>query len=116
MKRVVLGVAGASGAAIAMRIGELLSGLPDVELHLVISEAGKRTIAHELGIEKYDIYGSSVDDTSVEVFQGEPKQVQASNRSSVIVRVWNENHQVGVTSTTDVDPSGLKLALKTFFL
>lgn len=49
MKRVVLGVAGASGAAIAMRIGELLSDLPDVELHLVVSEAGKRTIAHELG-------------------------------------------------------------------
>lgn len=73
------------------------------------------TIARELGIGKYDIYGSSVDDTSVEVFQGEPKQVQASNRSSVIVRVWNENHQVGVTSTTDVDPSGLKLALKTAY-
>ncbi|GFE70615.1 TldD/PmbA family protein [Chroococcus sp. FPU101] len=73
------------------------------------------TIAHELGINKYDIYGSSVDDTSVEVFQGEPKQVQASNRSSVIVRVWNQDHQVGVTSTTDVDPSGLKLALKTAY-
>lgn len=70
-------------------------------------------IARELGIDKYDIYGSSVDDTSVEVFQGEPKQVQASNRSSVIVRVWNKDHQVGVTSTTDVDPIGLKLALKT---
>ncbi|MNI02875.1 Phenolic acid decarboxylase subunit B [compost metagenome] len=49
MKRVVLGVAGASGAAIAMRIGELLANLPDVELHLVVSDAGKRTIAHELG-------------------------------------------------------------------
>ncbi|MBR8830916.1 MAG: Metalloprotease PmbA [Chroococcopsis gigantea SAG 12.99] len=69
--------------------------------------------AENLGIKKYDIYGSKVDDSEVEVFQGEPKQVQASNRSSVIVRVWNDNHQVGVTTTTDVDPKGLELALKT---
>ncbi len=37
--------------------------------------------AQALGIAKYDIYGSSVDETDVDVFQGEPKQVQASNRS-----------------------------------
>lgn len=54
MKRVVLGVAGASGAAIALRICELLSRLPDVELHLVVSEAGKRTVAHELGPDALD--------------------------------------------------------------
>ncbi len=69
--------------------------------------------AENLGIKKYDIYGSKVDDSEVEVFQGEPKQVQASNRSSVIVRVWNDKDQVGVTTTTDVDPKGLELALKT---
>ncbi|MEG3439016.1 TldD/PmbA family protein [Pannus brasiliensis CCIBt3594] len=72
-----------------------------------------RSSAESLGISKYDIYGSSVDETDVDVLQGEPKQVQASNRSSVIVRVWNDNNQVGVTSTTDVDPVGLELALKT---
>jgi PmbA protein len=72
-----------------------------------------RNSAETLGIAKYDIYGSSVDETDVDVLQGEPKQVQASNRSSVIVRVWNENNQVGVTSTTDVDPVGLEVALKT---
>ncbi len=71
------------------------------------------SIARELGIEKYDIYGSSIDETSVEVDCGKPKQVQASNRSSVIVRVWNEQQTVGVTSTTDVDAIGLELALKT---
>jgi PmbA protein len=69
--------------------------------------------AQALGIAKYDIYGSSVDETDVDVFQGEPKQVQASNRSSVIVRVWNRDNQVGVTSTTDVGQVGLQLALKT---
>ncbi len=69
--------------------------------------------AKQLGIEKFDIYGSSVDETSVQVDMGEPKQVKASNRSGVTVRVWNENNTVGVTSTTDVDPNGIELALKT---
>lgn len=71
--------------------------------------------AKQLGIEKFDIYGSSVDETSVQVDSGEPKQVKASNRSGVTVRVWNENNTVGVTSTTDVDPNGVELALKTAY-
>ncbi len=69
--------------------------------------------AQALGIKQYDIYGSSVDDTGVEVAFGEPKQVEASNRASVIVRVWNEKGLVGVASTTDLDSSGIRLALET---
>lgn len=71
------------------------------------------TSAKKLGISKYDVYGSSVDETSVQVDRGDPKQVKASNRSSVIVRVWNDQGLLGVTSTTDVDPAGLELALGT---
>jgi len=71
--------------------------------------------AYQLGIQKFDIYGSSVDETSVQVDQGAPKQVKASNRSSVTVRVWNEDQTMGVTSTTDVDPKGVELALKTAY-
>ncbi|MGH1394046.1 MAG: TldD/PmbA family protein [Trichormus sp.] len=71
--------------------------------------------AQKLGIKKFDIYGSTVDETSVQVDQGEPKQVKASNRSGVTVRVWNEDNTIGVTSTTDVDPQGLELALKTAY-
>ncbi|BAY65810.1 peptidase U62 modulator of DNA gyrase [Calothrix brevissima NIES-22] len=71
--------------------------------------------AEKLGIQKFDIYGSTVDETSVQVDQGEPKQVKASNRSGVTVRVWNEENTMGVTSTTDVDPKGLELALKTAY-
>ncbi len=71
--------------------------------------------ADKLGIKKFDIYGSTVDDTSVQVDKGEPKQVKASNRSGVTVRVWNEDNTMGVTSTTDVDPKGLELALKTAY-
>ena len=69
--------------------------------------------AQALGIKQYDIYGSSVDDTGVEVAFGEPKQVEASNRASVIVRVWNQKGLVGVASTTDLDSSGIRLALET---
>ena len=69
--------------------------------------------AKKLGIEKFDIFGSSIDETSVQVDQGEPQQMKASQRSGVTVRVWNEDNTVGVTSTTDVDPIGLELALKT---
>ncbi|NET57632.1 MAG: TldD/PmbA family protein [Symploca sp. SIO2E6] len=72
-------------------------------------------IAKKLGIKKFDIYGSSVDETSAQVDQGEPKQVKASNRSSVTVRVWNDKQTVGVTSTTDIDPLGMELALKTAY-
>ncbi|MBW4540813.1 MAG: TldD/PmbA family protein [Myxacorys chilensis ATA2-1-KO14] len=72
-----------------------------------------QTAAQKLGIQKFDIYGSTVDETSVQVDQGEPQQMKASNRSGITVRVWNDAHTVGVTSTTDVDLIGLELALKT---
>jgi flavin prenyltransferase len=47
MKRLVIGISGASGAIYGIRFLELLRGLPDVESHLVISEAGRRTILEE---------------------------------------------------------------------
>jgi PmbA protein len=70
-------------------------------------------IATKLGIKKFDLSGSTVDETSVQVDKGEPKQVKASNRSGITVRVWNDENTVGITSTTDVDDIGLELALKT---
>lgn len=77
-----------------------------------ISDAAHEA-AKRLGVKKFDIYGSTIDETSVQVDQGEPQQMKASNRSGVTVRVWNDDHTVGVTSTTDVDAIGLELALKT---
>nr|WP_306267220.1 UbiX family flavin prenyltransferase [Pararhizobium sp. IMCC3301] len=53
-QRVVLGVSGASGAAIAMRIAERLRALEGVETHLVISGAAQRTLAHEIGPDATD--------------------------------------------------------------
>jgi PmbA protein len=69
--------------------------------------------AQQLGIHKFDLSGSTVDESNVQVDQGAPKQVKASNRSSVTVRVWNEAQQVGIASTTDVDALGLEVALQT---
>ncbi|WP_233745064.1 TldD/PmbA family protein [Leptodesmis sichuanensis] len=74
-----------------------------------------KAIADRLGIQKFDVYGATVDETSVKVDQGKADQVKASNRSSVTVRVWNDQQTMGVTSTTDVDPAGLELALKTAY-
>ena len=47
--RIVLGVSGASGAGIAVRIAALLAAVSAVELHLVVSQAAERTLAHEVG-------------------------------------------------------------------
>ena len=51
------------------------------------------------------------DDCSVQVDRGEAKQMKASQRSSITVRVWNSDGLVGITSTTDLSDSGLEQAL-----
>lgn len=49
--RVVVGVTGASGAGIALRIIERLAAIKNVEIHLVLSQSAKRTVLHEEGAE-----------------------------------------------------------------
>lgn len=48
-RRVVLGISGASGASIGVRIGELLAATGTIELHLVVSSPAEQTLAHEVG-------------------------------------------------------------------
>ncbi len=48
-RRVIVGISGASGAAIGFRVVELLVEAGQCEVHLVISPAGERTLAHEVG-------------------------------------------------------------------
>ena len=76
----------------------------------LVSDA--KETANKLKINKFDIYGAIVDETSAEVDSGEPKQVSASNRASITVRVWNDHGTVGVTSTTNIDRIVLELALQ----
>jgi 4-hydroxy-3-polyprenylbenzoate decarboxylase len=47
MKRVVVGISGASGVIFGIRLLDVLRGVDDVEVHLVMSNAGKRTIVLE---------------------------------------------------------------------
>jgi 4-hydroxy-3-polyprenylbenzoate decarboxylase len=49
VNRVVVGVSGASGAVLAVQVLELLSQNPSIETHLVISNAARQTLAHEVG-------------------------------------------------------------------
>lgn len=79
---------------------------PDVTL-----QERTAAIAQRLGIRKFDLGGSHIDEVSVQVQQGEPKQVKASQRSSITVRVWNTAGRLGVTSTTQLDDQGLETAL-----
>ncbi|MCK1977870.1 hypothetical protein LNK15_12620, partial [Jeotgalicoccus huakuii] len=53
MKRIVVGISGASGALIPLKLLEQLSALSDVETHLVVSDAAQQTLRHELGPDGY---------------------------------------------------------------
>jgi 4-hydroxy-3-polyprenylbenzoate decarboxylase len=47
VKRIAVGLTGASGAVYGIRFLEILRGLPEVESHLIISDAARRTIVEE---------------------------------------------------------------------
>ncbi len=47
MRRIVVGMSGASGAVYGIRFLALLRGVPDLEAHLVVSDPAKRTIVEE---------------------------------------------------------------------
>ncbi len=47
--RIIVGISGASGAALGVRVIELLAASRQCELHLVITPAGQRTLVHEVG-------------------------------------------------------------------
>jgi 4-hydroxy-3-polyprenylbenzoate decarboxylase len=55
MKRVVVGLSGASGSVYGIRLLQALRTDPDVETHLVISASGKRTLAEETDYSVKDV-------------------------------------------------------------
>jgi flavin prenyltransferase len=55
VKRIAVGISGASGAIYGIRFLELLRGLPGVESHLIISDAARRTIVEETDYTTRDV-------------------------------------------------------------
>ncbi len=66
----------------------------------------------EFEILKWDMGASSSRDISVQVQQGNAKQLKGSQRNSMTLRVWNKDNKVGITSTSDVTSQGIKKAMK----
>ncbi|MGD9480152.1 UbiX family flavin prenyltransferase [Shinella sp. G-2] len=58
--RVIVGISGASGAVLGVRVVERLAALGDIEIHLVVSDAARRTLALECGPQALDDLGASV--------------------------------------------------------
>ena len=55
MTRLVIGISGASGSIYGIRLLEILRTTTDIELHLVISAAGKRTLVEETDYSVADV-------------------------------------------------------------
>ena len=68
-------------------------------------------LAQRHAIGQWDLGASCSTDTSVQVDRGEAKQMKGAQRSAITVRVWNGDGLVGITSTSDLSPSGLEKAL-----
>ncbi|MBK9136876.1 MAG: UbiX family flavin prenyltransferase [Betaproteobacteria bacterium] len=47
MRRIIVGISGASGAILGVRTLQALRAVPELEVHLVMSPAGKRTLIEE---------------------------------------------------------------------
>ncbi len=84
-------------------IGELNPALL-IELLTIYSQ--------ESNILKWDMGASSSQDISVQVQNGNAKQLKGSQRNNITLRVWNSKNKVGITSTSDLTNLGIKKAVK----
>ena len=76
-------------------IKKRIDGLNPLELNELLEKYSK-----ESKISKWDVGASSSRDISVQVQEGNAKQLKGSQRNSMTLRVWNNNNQVGITSTS----------------
>lgn len=75
MKRIVVGISGASGTVYGVRLLEVLSQVQDVEIHLIISQGARVTMEYENSIngdtvEKYADHLHSPDNLAAPVSSG----------------------------------------------
>lgn len=59
MKRIVVGISGASGSPLALRFLEALHAQEDIEIHLVVSDSALLTASYELSDASSEISGSN---------------------------------------------------------
>ena len=52
--KIVIGISGASGAVYGMRLLERLHAQPDVEIHLILTRSGEKTLHLEMGLTAAD--------------------------------------------------------------
>ena len=64
-----------------------------------------------LNVKKWDYGASFSNDYSVEADKGEAKELKASQKQILTLRVWNESNLVGITTTSEISVSGIKKAL-----
>lgn len=50
-RRLLVAITGASGAVYGLRLLQVLSAMPDVQIHAVVSDAGWLTLRHELDVD-----------------------------------------------------------------
>jgi 4-hydroxy-3-polyprenylbenzoate decarboxylase len=76
---IIIGITGATGAIYGVRLLEVLASMKDVETHLVISEAGEKTIAYETqyrisDVKKLASYSYDIGDIYAPISSGSFKQ------------------------------------------
>ena len=54
-KRLIIGISGASGAPLAITLLKALRAFPQIETHVILSEAGELTLRHECGMKREEL-------------------------------------------------------------
>ena len=85
--------------------------MTNAPLNIRSLQDGLQSLARREGISKWDLGASRSSSASVQVDRGQAKQLKAAQRSSITIRVWNQQGLVGITSTSDLSDSGLEKAL-----
>ena len=55
MKRLIIGISGASGAIYGVRMLQVLRDVPEIETHLILSQAARQTLALETDFSVRDV-------------------------------------------------------------
>ncbi|MBX9702879.1 MAG: hypothetical protein K2X39_01875, partial [Silvanigrellaceae bacterium] len=63
--------------------------------------------AKQLGIKKFDLYGSFTEKNASGSKEGKPFAVSSAQNANIKLRIWNDKNQVGMVKTSDLTFAGL---------